>query len=57
MMNDRVFASMRQMAWERAKGELKSMTCAMWDDCEKFEAFDNLLNEFIDKVEEEGLHE
>jgi len=57
MMNDRVFASMRQMAWERAKGELKSMTCAMWDDCEKFDAFDNLLNEFIEKVEEEGLHE
>lgn len=58
MSNNRVIRNMRHMAWERAKGELKSMSHTYWagEGC-TFEEFDALLNKFIQEVEDNGLHE
>jgi hypothetical protein len=67
-MSSKVLASMRQMAWSRAKGELHSIESAMWPggDCgtlhydhddERFGQFSTLLAEFIKTVEDEGLAE
>ena len=50
----------RNMAWERAKGELKSISASFCPGtCEEnqFEEFEVALNTFIRKVENEGLHE
>ena len=57
MDEKRMFATMRQMAWERAKGELQAMLTIYWDETEKFEQMSRELKEFIRKVEDEGMHE
>jgi hypothetical protein len=57
MDEQRMFATMRQMAWERAKGELSAMLRTYWDNQEKFENMNSELEAFIQKVEEDGLHE
>ena len=54
--------TIRAMAWQRAKGELKSIletyySGAYPEDNEKFVKFDHLLEEFIKKVEEHGCSE
>lgn len=60
-MTDEVLAAMRQMAWERAKAELRGMSCAKYytdeEEHERSKKFMILVKEFIDKVENEGLHE
>ena len=45
---------MRAMAWERAKGELKSILQAFVNDRERFERMDEIINNFIVVVEEES---
>ena len=52
---------LRNQAWERAKGELKSM---LWTYCAgansrdgQFDKFDALLAEFVKEVEDNALHE
>lgn len=47
------------MAWERAKGELRSMKHTYWDeeDAEKYKLYQNELEKFIEIVESGGLHE
>ena len=57
MDEKRMFATMRQMAWERAKGELQAMLTTYWDEPEKFEQMSRGLKEFIRKVEDGGMHE
>ena len=47
---------LRPMAWERAKGELSSMLHTYWND-ERHAPFQKLFKEFVDGVEENGLHE
>ena len=51
----------RGQAWERAKGELRSMLVTFYSPanaCEgQFESFDKALCEFIEKVEGDALHE
>jgi len=47
---------MRQMAWERAKGELRSVL-ATYCRNENFSEADKLINSFIKRVEDEGLVE
>ena len=49
--------TMRTMAWERAKGELRSMAQTFWEDGEQFKRFKKELNDFIEIVEAKGLHE
>lgn len=53
---------LRQMAWERAKGELKAMLCTFWHGDkgaggDGFEKLNDEVNTFIKKVEDDGLHE
>lgn len=48
---------MRSMAWERAKGELKSIFHSYWNDDGRFEKFKTQYEEFVKKVEDYGLHE
>jgi hypothetical protein len=51
---------MRNMAWERAKGELKSMlhTYGSSEEEERiYIQFRDTLKEFVSKVEGDGLHE
>lgn len=54
---DKVLSSMRGMAWERAKGELKSMLQTYWGDHEKFSELDGKISSFIADVEDNGAHE
>jgi hypothetical protein len=51
METDRVLRNLRHMAWERAKGELRSMTHTYWDDREKFVTLKRKMEEFIADVE------
>lgn len=57
MSEQRIFATMRHMAWERAKGELQAMLQTYWDNQEKFENMNAELKAFIEKVEGEGFNE
>ena len=52
-------SAMRTMAWERAKGELRSMLQTYYAsvDKDKFWQFSTALDEFISKVEGDALHE
>jgi len=57
MSERRIFMTMRQMAWERAKGEIESMLRTYWDEEEKFEEIDKAFRDFVGHVEDHGLHE
>lgn len=57
-----VLRTMRHMAWERAKGELRSMLTTFQSDgnpglSEEFTSLDEAVEGFIKHVEDEGLHE
>ena len=50
--------TMRTMAWERAKGELKSILqtyCDISPNYENYHEFDIRLSEFINYIEDEEL--
>jgi len=47
---------MRVMAWERAKGELSSILVTFSDD-HKYDRFNEVLQEFVRKIEDEGYIE
>lgn len=57
MSEERLIRNMRHMAWERAKGELKSMLHTYWDDDELYKQIDHEIFQFIQSVEAQGLHE
>lgn len=58
ILETREIRVMRNMAWERAKGELKSMLWTHYDfESAKFDNFNKAVNDFIQKVEDEALHE
>lgn len=53
---------MRNMAWERAKGELNSMLQTFYDDIDnsslgQFKELSKAVTKFIEKVEDDGLQE
>jgi hypothetical protein len=54
--NENIAAILRAQAWERAKGELRSMFHTFYDN-ENFEALEHEIDQFIKHVEENGLHE
>ncbi len=62
-MDAKILQSMRLMAWERAKGELKSINQANYpssldeDSKARSNKFSKALKKFIKKVEYEGLIE
>lgn len=56
--------AIRAMAWERAKGELRSMRhtyYSKYDELGNFklrlEEFDEIFNQFVKNIESNGLHE
>lgn len=62
LARDEYLQSMRLMAWERAKGELKSIGHAAYTAGDKsredaMNRYLQLLNEFIRAVEDDGLIE
>jgi hypothetical protein len=54
---DRIIRAMRHMAWERAKGELRSMLHTHYHSFGEFQILQREINDFIQKVEDEGIHE
>ena len=58
----RELRAMRSMAWERAKGELKSMLHTYYSEgaevgMAKFKEFDNAVDAFFHMVEDNALQE
>ena len=49
------------MVWERAKGELRSMTHTFYDamdgNMDRFEGFEKLMLDFVNKIEDGGYEE
>ena len=56
-MTDTTKHMLRAMAWERAKGELRSMLVTYEGEKATFDAMDEALAEFVDTVEENGWAE
>jgi hypothetical protein len=49
---------MRNMAWERAKGELNSILQTYWSKVDgEFEPISKVIEDFIKNVEDHGLSE
>lgn len=55
--NDILAAIMRNMAWERAKGELESMRVTFYGREEQYKELDKKIREFVKDVEDYGLQE
>ena len=55
--NNDLSGILRAMAWERAKGEMKSMMQSYIGMSEKYEAFVHAYEAFVKIVEDDGLHE
>lgn len=52
-MEERTLATLRAIAWQHAKGELKAMLVTYYDDEEEYEALRLAIEEFIKQVEDE----
>ena len=48
---------LRYMAWERAKGELRSMLHTYINDKDKFDTLTDTIEDFIEDVEQNGKHD
>lgn len=57
MSEETIIRTMRAMAWERAKGELRSILETYWDEEEKFDKIDAAIKRFTNEVENEGWAE
>lgn len=57
MNDERILKTLRYQAWERAKGELRSILQTYWNETEKFNKVDKAIEEFIAKIENEGTVE
>lgn len=57
--NRELAAIQRAMAWERAKGELRSMLWTLYGEntCQHFEDLNKHISNFIATVEDNALHE
>lgn len=47
----------RAMAWERVKGELESIKHTYYGETGRLDSYAEKLKEFIESVEEDGLHQ
>mgnify|MGYP001572798907 CR=1 FL=1 len=57
-MDERILAVMRNMAWERAKGEMEAMlTTYLHSNGDNFERFNAAKKAFIKKIEDNGYQE
>ena len=57
LSNENIAAILKAQAWERAKGELKSMLHCSYDDTDRYTELSGKIDEFISRVEGDGLHE
>ena len=59
MSEERVLKAMRQMAWEKAKGQMEAMLCTFYAeyDGDQYGDFVNAMVDFVSRVENNGLHE
>ncbi len=58
MSEERVIRNLRNMAWERAKGELKSMKHTFWEsNTDQYDSLNSKIEQFIENIEINGLHE
>ena len=48
---------LRQMAWQRAKGEMRSMLVTFVEEKDQYELLKQIINDFIEKVEWKSLQE
>lgn len=48
---------LRTMAWERAKGELRSMVETYNDERQQFESLNNAVEQFIEYIEDNAIQE
>ena len=55
--NENIIRTMRGIAWERAKGELQSVSATFWGEGDKYAKFAAAVKEFIAHVEDNGLAE
>lgn len=58
-MDDKILRTLKNMAWERAKGELRSMlhTCYGWGEMDTYENLQLEIDKFVKKVEDEGYND
>lgn len=56
MEESREIRVMRNMAWERAKGELESILCTYYGN-DNYDKFEEKLNEFVKYIEDWGIQE
>lgn len=56
-----VLISMRSIAWEKAKAEMRAMMCTMDSQIRystsKLESFRDVVDDFIERVESKGFNE
>lgn len=62
MLNEYITRSLRAMAWERAKGELRSIYHTFFSDDvfnqpDQYDNFVKLTEDFIEQIESNGLNE
>ena len=58
MDDGRIIRNLRHMAWERAKGELRSMTHTFWqEEDSNYNDLTAEISRFILHIEDHGLHE
>lgn len=57
MSEERQTRIARAMAWERAKGELRSIYHTFWNHDGSFEKAQEAFEAFIQQIEDEGLIE
>ena len=56
-VDSRARHTLRDMAWQRAKGELQAMLCTYWgaEEGEEFRVLNPLVTGFIQRVENETM--
>lgn len=48
---------LRTMAWEKAKGQLMAALCTFEGERERFDIVSGVIDDFISKIDDEGLLE
>ncbi len=55
--NEMILRSIRQMAWQRAKGELQAILVTYWGGADQYAKMDRAVREFCEHVDGHGLAE
>jgi len=57
MPESRELQTIRQMAWQRAKGEIESMLCTYWATPSDYQNMKKEFDKFVEIVEDNGYQE